>query len=199
MKRENYDIAPTADSTGFKIRIITPALAKAHADTKDIPLLQGGIAIPGSTTLWDLRSSIANSLGSVVIDDLPGLTPECNCAFAKHIQRQGAWMKLECLGHSDSLTPCIFPPINSLNPLSSSCAICSSPISTKNHAVSSDSEHLDCVGEIFVRTDTGCGHVLHRKCIKEGKAWICPISCQACKYHITCPRGTRSTLLISYQ
>ena len=83
VKPDEIGLVPAADGSGIKIKVITLALAQAYEDANNISLLQGGMSISVNTTLWDLRSRIANSLGQVLDNDLyQTQTEECNCTFA---------------------------------------------------------------------------------------------------------------------
>ena len=180
VKPDEIGLVPAADGNGIKIRVITPELAQAYEDVNDIPLLQGGISISVNTTLWDLRSRIANSLGRVLDTNLyQTQTEECNCTFAKQVQKHGIWTKLDCSGHStSSSSPCIFPSIIDQDVVSSTCAICSSPILDHQK---SENTVLECAAKVFVRTDTGCGHIVHSTCPQQEEAWVCPSECERCR------------------
>ena len=80
---------PATAANGIKIRIITPALAKSHQNISTIPLLQGGVYIPLSTSLWNLKTKVANSLGHTLGHTCPSRESQsCNCSFVEYLLKQ---------------------------------------------------------------------------------------------------------------
>lgn len=72
---------PVSDDT-FKIRIVTPVLARAHPNTNTIPTMRGSVT--SETTLRQLRSMIASHVGVEIGTSIPH-HEECNCSFARHV------------------------------------------------------------------------------------------------------------------
>lgn len=179
-----------SDYKGLKIRVITPALAKKHDSTKTIPLLDGGAPIANDTTLCELKTRIAQSLGYPV-ENLPATEGyrECNCAFARQILNRGIWKKVDCTTHTgpavpgQDLTYCQFHSPSAQGLMSSLCAICSDTLSNhQGRENTSPSQSRDGCHNVFLRTDTACKHVLHSQCLQTDKTWTCPSSCQDSKW-----------------
>jgi len=137
---------------------------------------------PSATTLWDLKARIANSLGHVLDDGLrPDNQQECNCAFAKYIQTQGVWQKLDCMGHTDfgaEPSSCQFQSLNDMISLSGQCAICNALIKIHDESCEHKPTRNTCTSSIFVRMDTKCKHMIHSGCAAHAAKWTCPPSCQ---------------------
>src|SRR4051794_10527037 len=86
-----------ADDDGFRIRVITPSLARSHKNPRTIPLLHDGATISGRTTIGEIKSQIAEHLGYSLADEVYDHDErECNCAFARQINERGTWKKLAC-------------------------------------------------------------------------------------------------------
>lgn len=66
----------------FKIRVITPVLARAHSNRNNIPIIRGSVT--SETTLRQLKGLIVNHLGLDVGNSVQ-CHEECNCSFARHI------------------------------------------------------------------------------------------------------------------
>lgn len=71
----------TSEDT-FKIRVITPVLARAHPNANTIPTVRG--TVTSTTTLRQLRSLVASQIGVQIEDSIPQ-HEECNCSFARHV------------------------------------------------------------------------------------------------------------------
>lgn len=139
--------------------------------------------VPSATTLWDLKARIANSFGHVLDDGLRLDDPqECNCAFAKYIQKQGVWRKLDCMGHTDSggePSSCQFLSVNGLDISSSQCAICKALVQTHDEQCKYKPAGDFCTSSIFLRMDTRCNHIIHSGCAAHAAKWTCPPSCHS--------------------
>lgn len=75
-----------ADESGFRIRVITPRLAKQHKDISTISLLPGLFSC--TSTLRTIRTRAAQHLGvskDEALEDRVGDDKECNCSFAKSL------------------------------------------------------------------------------------------------------------------
>lgn len=169
--------------SGIKIRVITPALAQIHENVNTIPLLHGGVPVPLTTTLWDVRSRIANSLGIVLDEAMLPVHQECNCTFAQQIKAHGIWETNDCLGHDLSdPTVCVFRCSGREDPMADACALCSLPIAEHhgNDLGLQQFGHPDCTAKVSMRTDAGCHHILHSTCA-QNKSWKCPSGCQKCE------------------
>ena len=178
-----------SDCKRLKIRVITPALAKKHDSTKMIPLLDDGTPVADSTTLYELKARISQSLG-YPMHNIPAAEGyrECNCAFARQILNRGIWKKIDCATHTSAALPeknqidCQFYSPSTQSLMSDFCAQCSDTI--VNHQArentSPDQLHDSC-HNIFIRSDTACKHVLHSRCLQSSKIWTCPSSCQTSK------------------
>lgn len=168
-----------ADDNGFRIRVITPALASAFEDHNFIPLFQGGIPVPGTTTIWDLRCKIANTLGGNLNEESYATHQECNCAFARQIQKQGVWEKLQCSAVSNASThSCSFLIEDGRDVGYATCAICKLSLSDSG----SEKKNDTICGSLrpamaFIQTNTACQHALHQHCVNEQGPWSCPLTC----------------------
>lgn len=167
-------------SGGFKIRVITPALAK---NPNPIPLLANGRILDDHVTLREIKTLIIESLNlSVNSSTYPQGDQECNCTFANRIRERGCWEKIECYGHSEWLANCSYRSGSKQISRSTLCAICNKQLS--DHTGETDkvvNQPANC-GRIFIRTDTSCNHVLHSQCLETANQWTCPESCLSCKY-----------------
>lgn len=166
---------------GFKIRVITPALAK---NPNSIPLLANGRSIDDHVTLCEIKGLIIGFLKLSVNSSVhPRDDRECNCTFANRIHERGCWEKIECHGHSEWLTTCSYRSGSRKISMLTLCAICHRPLS--NHTNQDglgqvqQAESSGC-GRIFIRTDTLCNHVLHSLCLETANQWTCPESCLSC-------------------
>ncbi|ORX96291.1 hypothetical protein BCR34DRAFT_619726 [Clohesyomyces aquaticus] len=73
-----------ASGKQFKVRVITPELARLHPDVKAIPLLPTGNTLTASSTLRELKAQIKQHLGLPFgVDVFEEL--ECNCSLARDI------------------------------------------------------------------------------------------------------------------
>jgi hypothetical protein len=148
----------------FQIRVITPALAKNPAS---IPLLANGEYVTDNTTLRQVKELIARHLEfSGDITTGQQCTLECNCSLARTIYHRGEWYSHGCYRaqwEDDHLGP---------------CALCGESLLA--HPCE-DTAPGGCTEEIFVRTDTSCGHSLHSACLRGGRTWNCPNICALSK------------------
>jgi hypothetical protein len=177
------------DAEGFRIRVITPSLARSHENISTIPLLHNGATISGRTTIGEIKSQIAvhlgYSLGSEVNDQDDW---ECNCAFARQINERGIWRKLVCgrnVGTQDaeqSNHSCSFSAEGIHISISQPCVMCSRPLYDQQIG-NIDSLNGICMAAMFIRTDTQCSHLLHGDCMQSGNPWICPPSCRSGMWH----------------
>ena len=70
-------------------------MAKSDQNISTIPLLKGGVYMPLSTSLWDLKTQIANSLGHTLGHAYPSTERQsCNCSFVEYLLKHGL---LRCL------------------------------------------------------------------------------------------------------
>jgi hypothetical protein len=174
-----------ADDEGFRIRVITPSLARSHENISTIPLLHNGASISGRTTIDEIKSQIAGHLGYSLVNEVNDQDDrECNCAFARQINERGIWRKLVCgryVGARDAEQSdhfCSFSGEGTQFSISQPCAICTSQIYDR-HIGNSDSVNGICIAAIFIRTDTQCSHLLHDDCAQSENPWICPPSCRS--------------------
>lgn len=72
----------------FRIRVITPSLARAHKDPSSIPVVPS--IVTNRTTLRDLRARIAQHIHSSPIHEHQEGNRECNCSFARQIANRRA-------------------------------------------------------------------------------------------------------------
>lgn len=167
-------------SGGFKIRVITPALAKNPNSI--LPLANGRI-LNDHVTLREIRALIMESLNlSVNSSTYPQGDQECNCTFAKRIHERGRWEKIECHGHSKWSADCCYRSGSKQISMSTLCAICNKQLSDHTDKTAEvENQPANC-GRIFMRTDTSCNHVLHSLCLETANQWTCPESCLSCKY-----------------
>ncbi|KAF4633485.1 hypothetical protein G7Y89_g4628 [Cudoniella acicularis] len=70
-----------------KLRIITPALARAHQDVRHIPIVEEASITP-SSTLRDLNTHVHNFL-TLPLSDSVYEDQECNCSFSRQIRERG--------------------------------------------------------------------------------------------------------------
>lgn len=70
----------------MKVRVITPIYARAHKDTRAIPLLSCA-TITRNTTLRELKFQISNHLQIPILDSTQA-SEECNCSFARQIDER---------------------------------------------------------------------------------------------------------------
>ena len=74
-----------SNKESINLRVITPALARAHPDVRSIPILQAPVTY--QTTLREIRSLISDQL-EVEIPHTVRDAAECNCAFATQIEQR---------------------------------------------------------------------------------------------------------------
>lgn len=160
---------------GFKIRVITPFIAKSFKDASSIPLLADGRIFDGCVTLHEIKALIIGFLGLSVniLVDSQGYQ-ECNCMFARRIHKCGHWEKIECCGHYGESGKCSYNLNHGQASMSASCAICDKPLPDHGYG------EPTC-GRVFFRTDTSCGHAFHSYCLGLGNTWSCPENCLSCK------------------
>ena len=176
------DLHCSTPDNKFKVRIITPSLARTCAGVDSIPLLRGGVGFTSRMTLGELRDDVAALLGlpqgvrSYCHDD-----QECNCAFSRRIYDDGLWEKVDCQCHVAPGTAshnCLFPGTN----ISGGCVICSRPISDHRCGDVEPGDGISvCSAKLFIRRDISCGHLHHSSCVKPGEVRMCPTSCFACE------------------
>ena len=173
------------DAEGFRIRVITPSLARSHENISTIPLLRNGATISGRMTIGEIKSQIAGHLGYSLVNEVYDRDDrECNCSFARQINERGIWRKLVCeryagtRGAEQSKNCCSFSAEGTHISISQPCAKCFGPLSDQ-HNGSGDSLNGICMAAVFIRTDTQCSHMLHGDCMQSGDPWICPPSCRS--------------------
>lgn len=156
----------------LKIRVITPGLAQAASETREIPLLEGGRYYPLSTTLSEIRHNIAQYLGIPLTPADEPVSSECNCKLAELLLKRGVWEQIHCSNHN--IMGCNFIPLRG-DSIASQCARCLQPLTA--HDVSIDAGV--CQSYLLRRTDLACEHVVHSQCLKSGREYSCPPSCYA--------------------
>ena len=71
----------------IKLRVITPALARAHKDVRTIPIVQNA-NITSNSTLRDIKVQVSQHLG-IAEGSFIQVDEECNCSFARQIDERG--------------------------------------------------------------------------------------------------------------
>jgi hypothetical protein len=84
-----------------KLRVITPALARAHKDVHTIPILRDA-TITSSSTLREVKAQISEHLCIHALDILH-TDQECNCSFARQINERGLMNEASPLGTDNNL------------------------------------------------------------------------------------------------
>jgi hypothetical protein len=79
---------------------------------------------------------------------------------------------------------CSFSYQNCEIPPSRTCALCAKPLSDHQQDQDTTSDpSATCFSSVLVRTDTYCGHVIHRGCAESSASpWTCPPSCRSGKF-----------------
>lgn len=109
-KANTYQVSqPPAASSGassigeFKIRVITPVLAKACKDIRTISTLRKPIT--RNTTLQEVKSMIANHL-CVEVSEIIQDCRECNCSLARQIEERALKNgNVDRQTHGDAIDP----------------------------------------------------------------------------------------------
>jgi len=170
--------AVNTDPNGIVIRVTTPASAQASRTTsKSTLLLNGGKPISLSTTLHQLKTSIAKlmDLENVQLSPqkLANSWKHCNCAFAESVARNGLWNMLRCRDHTEVACDYAHPddPVNRKG----SCALCLMDLVERCG---------DCQDAGFVTRDccplvvnAGCNHTFHHHCYTKQFRDTCPARC----------------------
>jgi hypothetical protein len=90
-------VEPTDSDEQLQIRVITPALARAHTDINKIVPLSEPVAL--NCTLQDLQTRVARHLD---LFEPPAQDLECNCRLAYRIEDSAA-LKTDPTGDADAL------------------------------------------------------------------------------------------------
>jgi len=170
--------ALNTDPNGIVIRVTTPASAQAsRTSSKSTLLLNGGKPISLSTTLHQLKTSIAKlmELENVHLSrqKLVSSSKPCNCAFAESVARNGLWNMLRCRDHIEVACDYAHPD----NPVlrKGICTLCQMDLVERcGDCQDAGIVTRDCCPLVV---NAGCNHTFHHHCYTTQFGDTCPARC----------------------